>query len=127
MANIVYKLEFVGIDRLTGRKGICKGKKFLEVKDATGNLFKIDSGVTLCHMLPISESRGFIIPEDHPKSNGWSEFLREGEIIHYAHGQRHVRSVPDGTRYKIIHRGNKHVTHVAAVIIGGFDYSAYNA
>lgn len=127
MSNIVHKLEYVGIGQLTGRKGICKGKKFFEVKDAKGNLFKIGRDVTLCHILPISETMGFMMPGDRPEEHGWTVFLHEGSIIHYENGERVIRPVPNGTRYKIIQRGNKHINHAAAVIIGGFDYSVYKA
>lgn len=113
---------FINIDRLTGRSGICRGKKFVEVTKFGSPVKVALSGAILCHVIDFTEigsGKKVELPE-----GGW--VLPEGGVLVTYHGAQISRwAVPAGTTVKIVSPGNAHCAHRAAVVLGGYDYSQH--
>lgn len=114
---------FINIDRLTGRRGICRGEKFVEVLRFGGTAKMALEGAILAHVIDFScvsdSTKKVELPE-----GGW--LLPEGGVLVTYYGAQISRwEVPAGTTVKIVSPGNAHCAHRAAVILGGYDYSQH--
>lgn len=124
MAKVIKSTSgYINIGNLTGRRGICRGEKFVEVLRFGGTAKMALEGAILAHVIDfscVSESTKKVeLPE-----GGW--MLPEGGTLVTYHGAQISRwEVPAGTKVKIVSPGNAHCAHRAAVILGGYDYSQH--
>ncbi len=113
---------FINIDRLTGRRGICRGQRYVEVSRFGGTAKIALEGAILAHVVDFTEigsGKKIELPE-----GGWA--LPEGGVLVTYYGAQISRwTVPAGTTVKIVSPGNAHCAHRAAVVLGGYDYSQH--
>ena len=113
---------FINIERLTGRRGICRNEKFVEVTKFGSPIKVATEGTVFCHVIDFTEigsGKKVELPE-----GGW--VLPEGGVLVTYHGAQISRwEVPAGTTVKIVAYGNAHYAHRAAVVLGGYDYSQH--
>ena len=124
MAKVINSANgFIGIHALTGRRGICRGKKFVEVTKFGLPVKMALEGAEMCHMVEFTEVHGSTKKVELPEG-GW--MLPEGGVLITYHGPQISRwEVPAGTTVKIVSYGNAHCAHIAAVVLGDYDYSQH--
>ena len=113
----------INIDRLTGRRGICRGQRYVEVSRFGGTAKIALEGAILAHVVDFTEISGSTKKVELPEG-GW--LLPEGGVLVTYYGAQISRwTVPAGTTVKIVSPGNAYCAHRAAVVLGGHDYSQY--
>lgn len=114
---------FIDIARLTGRRGICRGQRYVEVTRFGGTAKMALEGAKMAHVVDFS-SISDSTKKVELREGGW--LLPEGGTLVTHYGAQISRwDVPAGTTVKIVSYGNAHCAHRAAVVLGGHDYSQH--
>lgn len=114
---------FIDIARLTGRRGICRGQRYVEVTRFGGTAKMALEGAKMAHVVDFSCTSDSAKKVELPEG-GW--LLPDGGVLVTYHGAEISRwVVPAGTTVKIVSPGNAHCAHRAAVVLGGYDYSQH--
>lgn len=114
---------YIDIGRLTGRRGICRGQKYVEVSRFGGAVKMALEGAKMAHVVDFTCVSGSTKKVELPEG-GW--MLPEGGTLVTYHGAQISRwEVPAGTTVRIVSYGNAHCAHRAAVVLGGYDYSQH--
>lgn len=122
--------NFINVHSLTGRRGVRKGLRVVEIYRGLGRAWVPVAGATFAHFEAFSEFTSSTETVELVKGSwvlpagGW--VLPEGgTIVSYDRGETTRRTLPAGSTVTKLSGGSAHCAATVAVVRGDYDYSQH--